>query len=270
MTMNEHSETRGLQPPLAGVGVLVTRPAQQAGELCALIESAGGHAVRFPTLAISAVADPTAARAALAALEHSDLAIFVSANAVDQALTLRSAESWPAGLSYAALGAGTARALARHGLSAQWVAPPPNDSEALLAMPPLQELSGQRILIIRGVGGRELLGESLRTRGAAVNYAEVYQRSRPNSDTRDILAAWARGAVDIVTVTSGEALHNLVAMLGDAAGARLLTTPLVVVSERMVQQALALGFTSARRAEAAGDAALMAALIAWRRATTVR
>jgi uroporphyrinogen-III synthase len=148
------------------------------------------------------------------------------------------------------------------------VAPPPHDSEALLALPQLQDLSGQRILIIRGVGGRELLCETLRARGAAVNYAEVYQRTRPDSDTRDILAAWAQGAVDVVTVTSGEALQNLVAMLGEPGRGRLLTTPLVVVSGRMVQQALALGFTSPRLAEAAGDAALMAALIAWRRATT--
>ena len=254
--------------PLAGIGVLVTRPAPQADELCALIEAAGGRALRFPTLAISAVPDTTAARAALATLDHYDLVLFVSANAVEQALALRPAADWPAGLRCAALGAGTVRTLARHGLPVQLVAPPPHDSEALLALPQLQDLSGQRILIIRGVGGRELLGETLRARGAAVNYAEVYQRTRPDSDTRDILAAWAQGAVDVVTVTSGEALQNLVAMLGESGRGRLLTTPLVVVSGRMVQQALALGFTSPRLAEAAGDAALMAALIAWRRATT--
>ncbi len=254
--------------PLAGIGVLVTRPAPQADELCALIEAAGGRALRFPTLAISAVPDTTAARAALAALDTYDLVLFVSANAVEQALALRPAADWPAGLRCAALGAGTVRTLARHGLPVQLVAPPPHDSEALLALPQLQDLSGQRILIIRGVGGRELLGETLRARGAAVNYAEVYQRTRPDSDTRDILAAWAQGAVDVVTVTSGEALQNLVAMLGEPGRGRLLTTPLVVISGRMVQQALALGFTSPRLAEAAGDAALMAALIAWRRATT--
>ena len=254
--------------PLAGIGVLVTRPAPQADELCALIEAAGGRALRFPTLAISAVPDTTAARAALATLDHYDLVLFVSANAVEQALALRPAADWPAGLRCAALGAGTVRTLARHGLPVQLVAPPPHDSEALLALPQLQDLSGQRILIIRGVGGRELLGETLRARGAAVNYAEVYQRTRPDSDTRDILAAWAQGAVDVVTVTSGEALQNLVAMLGEPGRGRLLTTPLVVVSGRMVQKALALGFTSPRLAEAAGDAALMAALIAWRRATT--
>ena len=257
------------QPPLAGVGVLVTRPTHQADELCALIESAGGRAVRFPTLAISAAPDTTAARAALAALAHYDRVLFVSANAVDQAMALRPLADWPAGLRGAALGAGTARALAKHGLTAPLVAPPPHDSEALLTMPQLQALSGQRLLIIRGVGGRELLGETLRARGAQVDYAEVYQRSRPDSDTRDILAAWARGAIDIMTVTSGAALRNLVAMLGESGREQLLSTPLVVVSGRMVQQALALGFTSPRLAEAASDAALLAALIAWRCAATV-
>jgi uroporphyrinogen-III synthase len=256
------------QLPLAGVGVLVTRPARQADELCALIEAAGGRAVRFPTLAISAVPDAAAARAALAALENYDLVVFISANAVEQAMALRPAADWPAGLRSAALGAGTARALARHGLPPLLLAPPPHDSEALLSLPQLQELSGQRILIIRGVGGRELLGETLRARGAAVIYAEVYQRTRPDADTRDILAAWAQGAIDIVIVTSGEALRNLVAMLGESGRARLLVTPLVVVSGRMVQQALALGFINPRLAETAGDAALMTALIAWRHATT--
>lgn len=255
------------QLPLAGIDVLVTRPAHQADELCALIEAAGGRAVRFPTLAIGAVPDTGVARAALATLAHFDLVLFVSANAVDQAVALRPAASWPAGLRCAALGAGTARALARHGLPAHLLAPPPHDSEALLAMPQLRELTGQRILIIRGAGGRELLGETLRARGAQVDYAEVYQRARPDSDTRDILAAWARGAIDVMTVTSGEALCNLVAMLGESGREPLLRTPLVVVSGRMVQQALALGFASPLLAEAASDAALMAALITWRRAT---
>lgn len=266
--MSEQPKTRESQPPLAGIGVLVTRPAAQADELCALIEAAGGRALRFPTLAISPAPDTAAANAALAALEDCDLVLFVSANAVDQALVLRPAADWPSGLRYAALGSGTVRALARHGLTAQFVAPPPNDSEALLALPQLQDLSGQRILIVRGVGGRELIGETLRTRGADVIYAEVYQRSRPDSDTRDILMAWARDAVDVMTVTSVAALRNLVAMLGDALGARLLSTPLVVISARMVQEALALGFTGPRLAASAGDAALVAEVIAWRRATT--
>ena len=256
------------QPPLAGVGVLVTRPVPQAAGLCALIEAAGGRAVRFPALAISAAPDSAAARTALAALDHYDLVVFVSANAVDQALALRPVADWPPGVRCAALGAGTVRALTRHGLQAPLVAPPPHDSEALLAMPQLQDLSGWRILIIRGVGGRELLGETLRARGATVDYAAVYQRIRPDSDTRDILSAWEKGAVDVVTVSSGETLSNLVAMLGESLRERLLTTPLVVVSSRMVQQALALGFVSPLLAEAASDAALITALIAWRHGAT--
>ena len=125
------------QPHLHGVGVLVTRPAAQAEELCALIEAAGGRAVRFPTLVISPAPDADAARAALASLEQYDLILFVSANAVEQALALRPVAQWPTDSRYAALGAGTVRALARHGLTAQWVAPPPHDSEALLALLPL-------------------------------------------------------------------------------------------------------------------------------------
>ena len=268
--MSEQPETRKSQQPLAGVGVLVTRPAHQADNICALIEAAGGRAIRFPTLEISDPPNPEATRAVLSCLDDHDVAIFISANAVDKAVALRAAPDWPARLQRVAVGAGTARALQRHGLPVTWLPPPPFDSLALLAAPALQQVTDQRIVIIRGVGGRELLGETLRARGAHVDYVEVYQRVRPQVETRDILKAWAEGAIDVVTATSAEALYNLVVMLGDPGRAPLLAAPLVVVSARMIQQALELGFSQPPRvAEAASDAALVAAVIAWRRAATV-
>lgn len=270
MEMSQQPEARQSQLPLAGVGVLVTRPAHQADNLCALIEAAGGRAVRFPTLEITDPPDSDAARAALSRLADYDVAIFISANAVDKAVALRAAPEWPPRPPRVAVGVGTARALERHGLPVAWVPPPPYDSAALLAAPALQQVDGQRIVIIRGVGGRELLGETLRARGAHVDYVEVYQRVRPCVETRDILKAWTAGAIDVVTATSAEALYNLVVMMGAAGRAPLLAAPLVVVSTRMIQHALELGFAQPPRvAEAASDEALVAAVIAWRRATTV-
>lgn len=269
MVMSQQPQNPSTQQPLTGIRVLVTRPAHQAANLCALIEAAGGRAVRFPALEISAPPDIAAAKAALVQLDAYDLAIFISANAVAKALALHPAADWPVGLRRAAVGEGTARALARQGLPAHLIPAPPFDSESLLAHADLQQIAGQCILIVRGVGGRELLGDTLRARGAEVHYAEVYQRVRPTVDVRDILEVWSRGAINVVTLTSSDAMINLVGMLDPAAKARLLATPLVVVSARMVQKAQELGFTQPPRvAEAASDEALVAAVIAWRRAAT--
>lgn len=257
-----------VNPPsaLSGVGVLVTRPAHQAEPLCALIEAAGGRAWRLPSLAI---VDGPDSRAAMATLDDYDLAIFTSVNAVEKALTLRAPAAWPQNLRCAAVGAATARALTDHGVHGVLVAPPPYDSEALLTLPALQQAVGQSIVIIRGEGGREVLADTLRARGARVDYREVYRRVRPEIDAGPIVQAWQRGGITVVTATSAQGLQNLIAMLGTEGAVLLRATPLVVVNARMIQLAAELGFLHPPLvAEAASDEALVAALIAWRRATT--
>jgi uroporphyrinogen-III synthase len=193
---------------LAGRAILVTRPREQAAGLARLIEAAGGRAVLFPAIEIQDLPDcPPLDR-----VRDYDLAIFISPTAVQRALRQR---TWPPAVQVAAIGTGTRRELERHGLTA--AAPAQGaDSEALLALPLLREVKGWRILIIRGEGGRELLGDTLVKRGARVEYAECYRRVRPNSDTTFLLQASARGEVDAVTVSSSEGLDNILAMLGPA------------------------------------------------------
>lgn len=252
--------------PLSGVGVLVTRPVHQAELLCALIEAQGGRAWRLPSLAIL---NGPADRSALAALDDYDLAIFTSANAVDKALSLRAPAPWPPNVRIAAVGAATAQALMARGLLEVLIAPPPYDSESLLTLPALQNVVGQRIVVLRGEGGREMLADTLRARGAHVDYCEVYRRVRPEIDTGPVVQAWQDGAIHVVTATSAQGLRNLLVMLGDTGAALLRATPLVVVNARMIQLAAELGFLHPPLvAEAASDEALVAALIAWRRATT--
>ena len=160
------------------------------------------------------------------------------------------------------MGRGTAKRLAEAGCTVDIVPQGRFDSEALLATRDLQQVAGQRILIVRGDGGRPLLGNTLESRGANVEYAEVYRRLCPNTDTTPLLARW-REDVQIVTATSNEILNNLWAMLGKEGRALLLTTPLVVISERMRSHAAALGFRQVILADGADDRSMLASLCDW-------
>jgi uroporphyrinogen-III synthase len=228
--------------PLAGRRILVTRPAGQAAGLARLIREAGGEPVLFPALEILPPSDPAALAAVLARLEQFDLAIFISRNAVEWGLAAL-ARAWPVQVRVAAVGAGSARALAERGIAGV-IAPqgPQPDSEALLARPELADMRARRVLIFRGEGGREVLREGLLARGAAVEYAECYRRARPRADGSALAAAWARGEVDAATVNSAEALGNLCALIGEAGVRAARAAPLFVPHPRLAQAAAELGF----------------------------
>lgn len=237
---------------LAGRGVLVTRPAGMAARLAQRIRAAGGAPIVFPAIEIEPLPRP----AALERLDEFALAVFVSPSAVEQAGA--TAASWPPALGVAAVGEGTRRALERAGF-AKVIAPREgSDSEALLAAPELAPFSGRRVLIVRGEGGRELLARELQARGCDVAIAECYRRVPPRADAGPLLAAWTAGKVHAVTVFSGEALDNLVALAGVA---RLRATPLFVSHARIAEQAARLGL----RAELAGpgDDAMLERLVAY-------
>jgi uroporphyrinogen-III synthase len=242
---------------LHGLGVLVTRPAGQAEALCRLIESAGGRALPFPTLEILPAADQERARALLA--EPWYLMVFTSRNAVEHALALGFDGRWTQAERLAAVGKATGLALTEAGRAPDLVPPERFDSESLVAMPGLADLAGRRVLIVRGEGGRALLGEVLTERGAEVRFAEVYRRVRPDLDPGPLIARWNED-VGLVVATSDEVLLNLVEMLGDAGRAPLLATPLAVISERTGQTARGLGFRTVTVAERAEDAAIVRAL----------
>ena len=239
---------------LGGTGVLVTRPAHQAGPLCAWIEASGGQAIRFPAIEIQAAASRET-RARLGSAADYDRLVFVSANAVYHALPFLPPERTGAGI--AAVGESTARALTDAGFCGVLTPATRADSEGLLALPELANASRQRILIVRGSGGRTLLGDELRARGATVDYAEVYRRAIPAADPAPLLARWQTD-IGAVTVTSGEILDNLVALLGR--DRRLLETPLVVISPRIAGLAARRGFATVVTAAGAHEQAIVEAL----------
>jgi uroporphyrinogen-III synthase len=231
--------------PLAGRGIVITRPAHQAGALAARIEAAGARAILFPVLEILDAADLRPLNALIARLDEFDLAIFISPNAVAKAMNLIAAQrTLPAHLQIAAVGRGSVKALSQFGIAPVLAPQRRFDSEALLALPELADMRGRRVVIFRGDGGRELLGDTLAARGARIEYAECYRRGRPNLDAAPLMRAWARSEIDAIVVTSSEGLRNLFDMVGRLGQSWLRKTLLVTPHARVAEAARALGLAT--------------------------
>jgi len=216
---------------LAGLGVVVTRPRRAAEPLAARLAAAGARTWIFPALEIEDVPADPALEALLRDIARFDLAVFVSANAVEKGLAaVGRVAQWPASLRAAAVGEATAEALRNSGMAGVISPSQRHDSEALLALAQLQDVKGQNIIVFRGEGGRERLREGLEERGASVTYAQCYRRVRPKTDPAPLLSALARGEVHAVSALSGETLGNFVAMIGSGA-AHLANAALVVPHE---------------------------------------
>ncbi|HVY05835.1 MAG TPA: uroporphyrinogen-III synthase [Burkholderiales bacterium] len=242
---------------LSGVGILVTRPAGQSARLAQLIRDDGGEPVLFPALAIEPLADavPPPDPGAF------DLVVFVSPNAVRLGLPqlrLRNGPSAQARL--AAIGPATAAELKKSGLRNIIAPPSGNDSEALILE--LSKAPPARVLIVRGRGGRELLGDTLRANGASVEYFECYRRVRPDADMRELLAGSMRDRIKACVATSSNIVDNLFEMAGATETPWLRGLPLFVSHPRIAATAFSRG-VRAVFVSGNGDDALAAGLKTW-------
>jgi uroporphyrinogen-III synthase len=244
--------------PLNGRGVLITRPLEHSEPIAASLRAAGARAILFPTIAIEPVPHDVALHGVLSDLDHFDLAIFVSETAATLGCeAVFSRGRWPVGLRAAAIGQSTARALERAGLQGVLAPTGQADSEALLALAPLQDMRGKRVLVFRGQGGREWLRQQLETRGAAVCYAECYRRTRPSdADVAGLMSRWEQKHIDAVLLTSIEGLSNFFAMLPVQGAEYLRATPVFVPHPRIAQAAQELGVRTVRVAGAGDERAL--------------
>lgn len=219
---------------LAGIGVLVTRPTQQAQELVDAIQARGGTAIRFPVIDIVA-RNAAAIVADSAVLHHPDLVIFISRNAVLHGL------SYAAGATVAAVGPATAAALESAGRKVDVRPKSGFDSEHLLMEPELINIAGKTVRIIRGNDGRELLADTLRKRGARVEYLSVYDRRVPSysdAELAELATRWQNGEINVVTAMSVESVRNLAALLPDSCLQRLCRGALVTPAARVLKEAL--------------------------------
>lgn len=213
---------------LSGVGVLVTRPRDQAAELCAAIESLGGSAVLLPVMDIVPAGTAQGSRG----LEPAHVTVYVSANAVR--FGLRHASG-----SIAAVGPATAAAIEATGRAVDIVPANGFDSEHLLAEPALTDVAGKLVRIVRGQHGRELLAETLRRRGARVDYLAVYDRVLPRygaGELAELEGRWRVGAIGAVIVMSVESFANLLEILPESCHELLAATPIVTPSARVIKE----------------------------------
>lgn len=245
--------------PLRGAGVLVTRPARQSAGFAQKIAAIGGAPVVFPAIVILPPDDPAPLAHVHATLDRYDIAVFVSANAVEYGATDRS--RWPAKLAAFAPGPGTADALAAVGIEGVSIPSTTLDSEGLLALPQLSDVSGRRVIVFRGESGRELLADTLRARGAEVDTIACYRRASPSSDARGLDEAFAGGRIDAITITSSEGLDNLWRIVAPQTHDLWRRRPTFVPHPRIGARACELGLATVETA--GSDAGLIAGLLEW-------
>ena len=218
---------------LRGVRVLVTRPEPAAARLADAFSDAGAVVHRVPALAIAPVEDTNSAERLGDRLPDISVIVFTSVNAVEGFFGLVPGAT-PDRLPAAVLAVGPATAAALRARAVAGVHTPRGrfDSEGLLSCAQLgaRRVDGRLVAVVKGEGGRDLLAKELVRRGAEVVVANVYRRRAPERLAERLAAV--REAVDIVTVTSAEALENL-AGADPWTASWLSDRMLVVVSERV-------------------------------------
>ena len=245
------------------MSILVTRPSPAGEALVSRLRTLGLEAWSFPLIEFTPGRDLPLLGDALAALTDNDLLFALSQHAVTfaNAQLVRQGGKWPPAPRYFAIGRTTALAL--HTVSGHDIRYPQDReiSEVLLQLPELQNIAGKRALILRGNGGRELLGETLTARGADVAFCECYQRSAKHYDGAEEAMRWQARGVTTVVVTSGEMLQQLAALIPQWYRENwLLRCRLLVVSERLAHLARELGWQDIQVADNADNDALLRAL----------
>ena len=196
--------------PLFGRSVVVTRAREQASELRGRLEALGAEVIELPAIAVEALDFE------LPALGNYDWLVFTSANGVsaffDCGLAPAGADARAlAGLRIAAIGPGTARALAARGINTDLI-PERFIAESLLDAFPAPTAPGARVLLARAEQARDVLPAGLAKRGYEVDVLPVYRtvRATPAAAVLDRVRA---GAVDAITFTSSSTVDNLCDLL---------------------------------------------------------
>jgi len=235
--------------------ILVIRPSRQADQFIALLEQTGAQVCHTPVMSIEPIVDGLAIKNLILEVDNFDKAICVSGNAAQ--LTIEWLDRYwpmmPVGIEFFAVGQQTAQILGAADITALSPSGRQN-TEALLALPELQDLSNQRVIIFRGCGGREILADTLIERGARVDYCGLYKRVINLEQA--LLARQQLLQNDCLVAHSGELLQAL----GDQSGEPGAEKVVVVPSERVAEIARELGYKNIASAENALPESMLAAV----------
>lgn len=160
-----------------------------------------------------------------------DVIIFISANAVTFSHKHLSLTHLASSCKIAAIGGKTTKALGSSGYTVDLVAEAPFNSEAFLSLPSMQSIHGQHILIIKGVGGRNALENTLKSRGAFVETCDVYERKAAIHPVKFINSVCNDTQIDIIAVTSIDSANYLFDFFKDCTV--FAQKPLLVGSQRI-------------------------------------
>ncbi|MDP0561735.1 MAG: uroporphyrinogen-III synthase [Candidatus Endonucleobacter sp. (ex Gigantidas childressi)] len=243
---------------LSSIRALVTRPKLQSQSLANAIKNRDGQAWALPLLEIASIADNQSIRNTLLDLDQYNKIIVTSHHAARLGLNLIE-NYWPQlpiGIEWYAIGPKTARTLSYYGVDTRMPQRIVN-SESMLTMASLANVRDEKILIIKGKGGRFLLEQTLKTRGANVVCLEAYQRLAPVYPTNILPDLLKYLHINVVICASGETIINLLNILPED------NTPclnLVVPSQRVASQVMGMSFKKIVVAEGAGNNAMLLAL----------
>ena len=245
---------------LAGRRILICRPQPEAGRLAQAFRAAGAAAEVLPLLERQPLPETPDQRQLIQDLDQFHHIIAVSPYAAR--LLLERLDTWwpqpPFGLHWYGVGQGTAAVLRQAGLPA--LCPEEgHNSEALLTLPSLRQLDQQRVLLVRGDNGRELLREQLQSRGGRVSVLALYRRQCPEPARQRLPQLLQTFDPQAVVTLSGETLNNFIA-LGENSDHTLYQRLLVVPVQRVADQAARAGFRKLCVPDALGDEEVVAAV----------
>lgn len=251
----------GARAPLAGVRVVVTRPAHQAAGLLAAFRAAGARAEPLPLIEVGPPDDPAPLARALRGIAGYDWVVFASANAVDAVLGLLAA-SLPAGVRAAAVGPATAEALRRGGVEPALIADD-RRAEGLAAVLSPRLAPGARVLLPQPPDARSALAAELARAGAAVDAVIAYAKCpSPDASARAHELFGDDAALGWVTFTSPAIARAFADLFGPAWPARRPTLRAASIGPVTSAELRRLGVEPAAEATVAGDAELVAAVVA--------
>lgn len=253
---------------LANIGIAITRPVNQATKLTRLIQEAGGSTIPFPLIKIVALDDYSELQNTIANISNVDWLLFISTNAVQNGMPHLVEQGLPDTIRFAAIGPNTAEALGNFGIKEVLIPSSHQadgdtnkvrfDSESLLLLPEMHDMHGKKVMIVRGIGGREVLANTLKSRGAEVAFAECYRRINPQTNCDILVEAYANQRLQSIIITSSEAMRHLLYLADQADWLNNIT--ICVNHARIAEQVEHMGLNVVV-ADSPGDEAMVQLLI---------